>query len=168
MKIYPASALLITIFLFSGCTSLKDFQKMDANSRADFICSRDREFKRYRHLEADYQSKIDDVLQSLERGYRVHSSCHTVFIDQPEVKCTTVEQNSIKTTHCEQISRTISKEVCSEHPVAIDTDLEQENLERYRAELEASRIHKNSAYYNCYSKVQPMSAEEAFMVYDQQ
>jgi len=160
--------MLLVVALLSGCTSLKGFQKMDANSRAKFVCDRDNIVKQYSSTKADYQSKIDHTTQVLERGYRIHKSCRTVLIDRPDVTCTTILERGSKKTTCSQITKTIPQEICNETPVASDASLEKEHLQQYRDALEKTQIEKSTAYYECHSKIHPMSAEEAFNYYDQQ
>ena len=159
--------IISAALLVSGCTSLKDFQRMDANTRAQFVCDRDTLVNQHKDVVSDLQSKIDNTMQALERGYRIHTSCRTVFISQPDVKCTSVEKDGKKTSSCEQITRIVRKEVCDEIPVSIDADLEKEHLQQYRGELEKAKIEQSTAYYGCHSRIHPMSAEESFNYFKQ-
>lgn len=165
MKLFLLS--FTVLFSLFGCTSLKDFQKMDTSARAQFVCSRDSSYNQFRRLESNYQSKINDTNNVLSRGYRIHKSCKTVRIDSPgSISCASYGSYSNRNTNCTQETKTSYEDVCTESPVSIDANLEKENIEKYEELMKKTKTNKNAVYNDCYSKIKPMSAEQAFQYYD--
>ncbi len=156
-----------TIFVsICGCTTVSSFQKMPSYERAQYVCSRDSDYKRLSNDESIHEAKIDEINSVLSRGYRVHKACRTVKVEKPgTVSCTSNGVGNSVNTDCRQNTNTTYENVCTETPVSIDANLERGNLEASKNMVIRAKIEKNNVYNRCYSLVEPMSAEQAFNFY---
>lgn len=149
-----------------GCTTVSSFQKMPSYERAQYVCSRDSDYKRLSNDESIHEAKIDEINSVLSRGYRVHKACRTVKVEKPgTVSCTSNGVGNSVNTDCRQNTNTTYENVCTETPVSIDANLERGNLEASKNIVVRAKIEKNNVYNHCYSLVEPMSAEQAFNYY---
>jgi hypothetical protein len=156
--------LIIISMLLSSCfTNLNDFQEMSRNERSEFVCVRDDGYKEHYRYQTDVQSKVDNSLNVLSRGYRVHKSCRNVAVKTPgKVSCTTIGIY----TDCKQKSNTTYEKRCTETPVSIDATLERSNLDKLERLLQSAKKSTSKSYNDCYYKIKSMSAERAFNYYD--
>ncbi len=170
-------AILISCLLASGCTTLKDFQAMSPDQRADFVCSQENSVKRLAANINDYHQRLDDVEDALERGYRVHVACHDEWIpacdihghdDHEDHNDRHNEKDHDRKSHHDQKKHSKSHyhQVCIETPVAIDWQFETLKKEQYRDALSAAQDDHHQAFSECSERVMPMSAGEAFSYYD--
>ena len=158
------AAILVSI---CGCATVSSFQKMPSPERAQYVCSRDSDYKRLNNDESIHEAKIDEINSVLSRGYRVHKACKTVKIDKPgTVSCTSNGVGSSINNDCRQKTNTTFENDCTETPVAIDANLERGNLEASKNMVVRAKIEMNNVYNRCYSLVEPMSAEQAFSYYN--
>jgi hypothetical protein len=149
-----------------GCTTVSSFQKMPSYERAQYVCSRDSDYKRLSNDESIHEAKIDEINSVLSRGYRVHKACRTVKVEKPgTVSCTSNGVGNSINTDCRQNTNTTYENVCTETPVSIDANLERGNLEASKNMVVRAKIEKNDVYNRCYSLIEPMSAEQAFNYY---
>ena len=63
----------ILVFI-CGCTTVSSFQKMPSHERAQYVCSRDGDYKRLSNDESIHEVKIDEISSVLSQGYRVHKA----------------------------------------------------------------------------------------------
>ncbi|CAH1904167.1 conserved hypothetical protein [Candidatus Nitrotoga sp. HW29] len=162
-----AKSFAAILVFICGCTTVSSFQKMPSYERAQYVCSRDSNYKRLSNDESIHEAKIDEINSVLSRGYRVHKACKTVKVEKPgTVSCTSNSVGNAVNTDCKQNTKTTYENVCTETPVAIDASLERENLEASKNMVVRAKIEKNNVYNRCYSLVEPMSAEQAFNYYE--
>lgn len=158
------AAILVSI---CGCATVSSFQKMSSYERAQYVCSRDSDYKRLSNDESIHEAKIDEINSVLSRGYRVHKACKTIKVEKPgAVSCTSNGVGNSVNTDCRQKTNTTYENDCTETPVAIDANLERGNLEASKNMVVRAKIEKNNVYNHCYSLVEPMSAEQAFSYYN--
>jgi hypothetical protein len=162
-----SAVMFASLISMCGCATVDTFQKMNSSERAHYVCSRDKYYERLSNDELSQQARIDDISSTLARGYRVHKSCRTVKVEKPgTVSCTSHDAGGTYTnTDCRQNTKITYENVCTETPVAIDANLEKENLKVSRDLMERAMIEKNNIYSLCYSMIEPMSAEQAFSYY---
>ncbi|MFZ1546208.1 MAG: hypothetical protein WAT12_03795 [Candidatus Nitrotoga sp.] len=160
------AVIFASIISMCGCATVDTFQKMNSSERAHYVCSRDKFYESLSNEELKQQARIDDISSTLARGYRVHKSCKTVKVEKPgTVSCKSSGEGAYTNTDCRQKTNTTYENVCTETPVSIDANLERGNLKVSRDMMEKARIEKNNVYSQCYSFVEPMSAEQAFSYY---
>ena len=168
--------LVAGCLVFSGCTTLKDFEAMSPQQRADFVCVNEPDIKQFAAEMSGYRGRIAEINQAIERGYRVHVSCHYEAVEV----CETVDHDHARggtdgkrhhhradhagSGHSHE-HKTEWHKVCIETPVAIDGQLERDKKADYRNLLNVSRAAHHEAFMQCHERVRPMSAGEAYSYY---
>ena len=146
--------LILTIAaLTSACTTLEDFQNMSPSARANKTCNDDVTVRHYRYQVNNLTSQINEIDALLLKGYRVRESCTTITYDNDSSK--TPKQSS--------------KKICQEVVIPLNDhiyNLEKERRLNLSQELESATIRKKNSFNDCYQKVLPMSAEQAFTRFD--
>jgi hypothetical protein len=159
-------SLLSSLLFLGGCTSLSDFQKMGANERADFVCSKDKKVVSSRGAVADYDIIIADINKALFQGYRLHTSCHNETVVKPDkTTCQSTSYGYGVQTNCKESSTEETKKVCNETPVSIDSKLEKEKLSHYSELRSGAFSFSNSTYQECHNRIEILTAEQAYRVY---
>ncbi len=142
---------------------------MDASSRSQLVCNSTDPVRHHQRKISELEYKIKETTTALDQGYKIVKVCNTIYRDEPETNCKSTEKSdggeTTKTERCKQTSNPRPFKECKEYPMAINVELEKENLQRHRESLEQANIERNTAYFDCYSRVKPMSAEEAFQYY---
>lgn len=166
-------ALLLSCLLASGCTTLKDFEAMSPAQRADFVCTNESGVRRLASNVSDYDGRLDEVERTLERGYRVHVSCHDELIPACDIHGHD-DHHDRHGGHDGRKSHHKDKkdnhphyhQVCIETPVAIDWQFETLKKQQYQDALADAKDEHHEAFAECSERIKPMSAGEAFSYYD--
>ena len=81
MGIKSFLAIGVIGIVLTGCTTLKDFQKMTPPERASKTCLNDSLVSHYRNNERAYSKEIRSLDDILMKGYTVVENCTTTIID---------------------------------------------------------------------------------------
>ena len=80
MSIKSFLAICILGIALTGCTTLKDFQKMTPNERASKTCLNDSLVSHYRNNERAYSKEMRSLDDILMKGYTVVENCTTLSL----------------------------------------------------------------------------------------
>ncbi len=154
---------LAAVLLVSGCaTTVDDFAALTPEQRAEKACGNVNEFKQdLKELNA-LSSAIAQTEMDLNRGYKIHKTCHSIQVAGSEQTNCYQTINGIK---CETISQPNYQTVCNETPVAIDAEFETKKLEKMKALYPVMKESLKKRYGACYKMVVQMTPEQAFAVW---
>lgn len=154
------SGWLLAAVFAAGCASLEEFEGMNPEERAEYVCERHVEVQKLEERLADTEGNIGETEYAISRGYRLRQVCsEESYIRETSETCETDEDGK-KT--CKTVSKPARQQVCKDVPIPLDGALEQRKLDEYHKTAERLDELADEAYARCYEEVYPMSAEEAF------
>ena len=160
------AALLITQVLLGCATTKEDFQNMSLTERQAAVCYGSNAFEQRKDRLSYYEEEIPKRQRVLSRGYRIHTSCVQVAVEQPK-NCISTKTSMAKNL-CEGMrARKTYKNECTETPVSIDPQYEQQVLDEYRQSYSDLSSSHSELTQRCFSRVSEMPPEAAYIYYSE-
>jgi hypothetical protein len=157
--------IFVAVILFSGCTTLTDFQKMGNWQRANFVCSEHAGIKQLESNAAWYQEEANKIQAVLSTGYRVHESCQKVKVERPgTTDCITYGP----LTTCTPTTITTYENQCTQTPVPINYQEERAKYDQFLSASQSALNQRKQLYSECHDRVRKMSPEEAYGYYERE
>lgn len=157
------TTLLLFLFVPVGCASLKDFQEMSPDGRAEYVCERNAEVESLESQIDFLAAQADEAEDAIAVGYRLREFCKEVpLVTSTEEVCETDKDGK---KICKTKSNVSREVVCEQQAVPIDGEFERKRIKENRAAIRRLDADADRAYTRCYDRVRPMSAEEAFEYY---
>lgn len=158
--------LLLHSLAFLGCaTTAEDFQKMSLTERQSAVCYGSDAFEERKERLSYYEEEIPKRQRVLSRGYRIHTTCRTVAEEQTKI-CSA--KTSTGKMMCDGIPapKTYRNE-CTETPVDIDPQYEQEVLDEYSRAYSALSASHSAFTQECFARVAEMPPQAAYIYYSE-
>lgn len=156
----------ILFLLLSACASVGQFRNMSAQQRAQMVCGTDPKLKNYHQQYYQLQVAINSGRNVLTQGYRTHKSCSWVQV--PSSTSSTMCRSTLFGVDCTTTSLPRADYQCSETPVAIDANLEQQKIHQFlTAQQNIQNVYRKQ-WNACVQKVQKMPIKQAYDLYVQQ
>ncbi|MDB3923041.1 hypothetical protein N9359_02965 [Luminiphilus sp.] len=163
--------LLLVLFaplLTAACASTqKDFAEMPLTERQGKVCYGSDSFQERKNTIETYENMIAQTQLILMQGYRVHSDCQQVRKQQPS-NCGSYSTSMGKTT-CEGTSwtRATYETQCTETPVPIDPQHEQNMLDTYSESYKNLNQEHRKRTNQCFARVAEMPPQAAYIYYSE-
>jgi hypothetical protein len=152
--------VLLPVVFLSACTTVKDFQNMTADQRAEKVCKNQRAFQELTQQKQGLENGISDSQAALARGYRIHRQCQKVKVigDSTKTTCSFVGN---KTT-CEQTAPASYENRCTETPISLNFELEKSNVSTWQQALQSTDEKLKAEWQRCYQFMYGLPPEEAY------
>jgi hypothetical protein len=151
-----------TVLLLTSCTTVDDFRKMSPSERAARVCGQQQKIILLINQKAALSSAIQTSKLDLGRGYKVHKHCQQVRVYG---QATTTCQNNFGTVRCTEDRPESLQTKCTESPVAINADLERNNIQSWSVNLAKTEQNLKNEWQSCTRYIGNLSADEAFTHY---
>lgn len=155
-------ALLVFLVLLTGCTTVDDFRKMSSSERARRVCERRQNIVNLVNQKSSLSTAIQRSQTDLGRGYKVHKQCQQVKVYG---QATTTCQNLGGIVSCSENRPESYETRCTESPVAINADLERQNIQSWSEALFRTDQNLRNEWQSCARYIGNMTAEEAYSHY---
>ena len=157
-------AVLTIVLALLGCAATADdFQKMSLAKRQDAVCYGSDAFEQRKEQLSFYREEIAEKQQIISRGYRLHTQCQRVTVPGRQVDCS----NARLPRSCEQMNAPKKETQCTETPVSIDPQYEQQMLDEYRQAYSDLSSSHSELTQRCLSRVSEMPPAAAYIYYSE-
>jgi len=159
--------LLLNSLAFLGCaTTAEDFQKMSLTERQAAVCYGSDAFEQRKERLSYYEEEIPKRQRILSRGYRIHTSCRQVAVEQPK-NCVSTKTSMGKSACAGMQPLKTYKNECTDTPVSIDAQYEQQELDEYHRTYSALSLSHSELTQKCFSRVADMPPQAAYIYYSE-
>ena len=162
IPIRSSALLLASALLLSGCVTMQDFQRMSPHQRAMTVCDNQPDIRNLRSEVQGYEQAISEASVALRRGYRSTNECRKEEVQVgTRTECRTLEYG----VECEERALWETRTRCTESRQSINAALERSNISAWRGALRDSQALLAERHQQCYHRIYPMSAAQAFDQY---
>lgn len=154
--------LIVSVIFILGCTTTNDLRRMTANERATEVCKRQDNLRGLTKQIQELQNSVNESKSALQRGYKIHEQCGRVEIKGDALlSCDKFGSG----TYCNEIQPKSYETRCSEMPVAINPELEKENIKKWSESIDLLKEQIKEKFKDCYRFMYSLTAEEAYKYY---
>ena len=165
---YKFLFVLVSLVLIAACASTqKDFAEMSLPERQQKVCYGSGNYQERKDTLETYENMISQTQFILMQGYRIHKDCQQIRKQQPS-NCGSYSTSMGKTV-CEGTAwtRVTYETQCTETPVPIDPQHEQNMLDTYRANYTRLSQEHRQRTSQCFSRVSEMPPQAAYIYYSE-
>ena len=178
-------ASMITLVLLQSCTSLKDFQKMSPESRAQKTCGSDSKVMSYNRIARSANSQVIDLDRELSTGYKTITKCEETVIkmnikeerdyynDKDYMRYLDAKRkkdgknknkNKNKNKDVKKVIKTCNEHIIVHSPRTIDAMVNRRNI--LMNEYSIAKQKSRESFSACFDVIKGYDAKTAYEIYD--
>ena len=176
-------ASMITLVLLQSCTSLKDFQKMSPESRAQKTCGSDSKVMSYNRIARSANSQVIDLDRELSTGYKTITKCEETVIttnikkerdyynDKDYMRYLDAKRKKDgkktdphKNKDVKKVIKTCNEHIIVHSPRTIDAMVNRRNI--LMNEYSIAKQKSRESFSACFDVVKGYDAKTAYEIYD--